>query len=204
MASYRTSLAFARLPDAALNSFAETVVTRMTGNAAFSDPPFIMMDVGAQQVLFGNAIVAAANGGKQATATKNALREHLIEMLRGDAAYVTSAAGGDLALLLSSGYDSVRTDRTRIALPQPVVEKLDNPMSTQLGLRLKPVPTAHSYEVRISYGANGWQGVGVFTSSRNIIIPDLTPGTVYTVQARAVGGTTGYSDWSNPVSRMAM
>jgi hypothetical protein len=26
----------------------------------------------------------------------------------------------------------------------------------------------------------------------------------YTVQARAVGGSTGYSDWSDPVSHMAM
>jgi chitodextrinase len=30
----------------------------------------------------------------------------------------------------------------------------------------------------------------------------LTPGTTYVFQVRAVGGSTGYSDWSNPVSRM--
>ncbi len=48
------------------------------------------------------------------------------------------------------------------------------------------------------------QAVGVFTNSRGIIVPDLTPGTVYNLQARAIGGTTGYSDWSDPVSRRAM
>jgi hypothetical protein len=204
MASYRTSLAFARLPDAALNSFAETVVAEMDANPAFPSPPVSMINLGGQQIAFAEAIVAQGQGGTQATAAKNAARETLIDMLRADAAYVTSVARNDLAKLLSSGYDAVSNNRERIVLSQPVVERLDNPMSTQLGLRLKPVPTAHSYEVRISYGAGGWQGVGVFTSSRNIIIPDLTPGTVYTVQARAVGGITGYSDWSNPVSRMAM
>ena len=30
------------------------------------------------------------------------------------------------------------------------------------------------------------------------------PGVTYTVQVRGVGGTTGYSDWSDPVSHMAM
>jgi hypothetical protein len=54
----------------------------------------------------------------------------------------------------------------------------------------------------MSYGANGWQAVGTFTNSRRIVLENLTPGTTYTVQARAVG-TTGYSEWSDPVSRMA-
>lgn len=31
----------------------------------------------------------------------------------------------------------------------------------------------------------------------------LVPGTTYELQLRSVGGTTGYSDWSDPVSRMA-
>ena len=27
---------------------------------------------------------------------------------------------------------------------------------------------------------------------------------VYSVQTRAVGGSTGYSDWSNPISHMVL
>jgi hypothetical protein len=37
-----------------------------------------------------------------------------------------------------------------------------------------------------------------------VVIAGLTPGVVYTLLARAVGGLTGYSDWSDPVSHMAM
>jgi hypothetical protein len=85
-----------------------------------------------------------------------------------------------------------------------VIDRIDNPMSTQLGLRLQPVPTAAAYEVRVRYGANGWEAVGIFTQARSIIIEGRTPGTVYEVQARAVGGSTGYSDWSDPVSHMSL
>jgi len=77
-------------------------------------------------------------------------------------------------------------------------------MSTQLALRLKPVNNARAYEVRLSYGPNGWHAAGVFTQARRIVLNDLTPGTTYNIQARAVGGSTGYSDWSDPVSHMAL
>lgn len=204
MATYRTSLAFTRLSDSPLNSFAENVVLKMTANTAYPTPTVPLTAVTGAQLAFSNAINAAKNGGKQATAAKNARREALTALLRQNAAYVQSVAGEDLEMLLSSGFEAVTNSRTRIMLPQPVVERVENTQSTKLGLRLTPVPTARAYEVRISQGNGVWQQVGVFTYSRPILIENLTPGTIYTVQARAVGGTTGYSDWSDPVSHMAM
>jgi len=52
-------------------------------------------------------------------------------------------------------------------------------------------------------GAQPWQNAGVYTKARGMVLADLTPGATYEVQVRAVGGTTGYSDWSDPVSHMA-
>ena len=204
MPTYRTSLAFTRLSDAPWTSFAENTVAKLTGNPVFPTPKVALATVTGTQLAFSIAINAASNGGKLATAAKNADREALIALLRQNAAYVQSVAGDDLVALLSSGYEAVSNSRTRIILPPPAVERVDNPQSTKLGLRLTPVPTARAYEVRISHGATGWQAVGVFTYSRPILIEDLTPGTTYTMQARAIGGTTGYSDWSDPVSHMAM
>jgi hypothetical protein len=40
------------------------------------------------------------------------------------------------------------------------------------------------------------------SAARKIILTSLTPGTVYNVQARAIGGSTGYSDWSDPSSHI--
>ena len=176
----------------------------MTGNPSFPTPIVSLGSLTAAQVAFNNAIGVASQGGRVATATKNAERETVLALLRQEAAYVQSVAGEDLPMLLTSGFEAVSTTRTRIILPQPVVERVENPQSTKLGLRLQPVPTARAYEVRISYGTTGWQAVGIFTYSRPILIESLTPGTTYTLQARAIGGTTGYSDWSDPVSHMAM
>ena len=50
----------------------------------------------------------------------------------------------------------------------------------------------------------GWQSGGSFTNSRSMPLNGLTPGATYTIQARAIGGSTGYSDWSDPVSHMCM
>jgi hypothetical protein len=36
------------------------------------------------------------------------------------------------------------------------------------------------------------------------VFPNLTPGTIYTMQVRAVGGSTGMGDWSDPISHMAI
>jgi hypothetical protein len=44
----------------------------------------------------------------------------------------------------------------------------------------------------------------IFTQARKITLPGLTPGQVYSVQSRAIGGSTGYSDWSDPISHMVI
>jgi len=57
----------------------------------------------------------------------------------------------------------------------------------------------------IAHQASGaWQSGGLFTNSRSMPLNGLTPGTNYSLDVRAVGGSTGYSDWSDPVSHMSM
>ena len=49
-----------------------------------------------------------------------------------------------------------------------------------------------------------WQSGGLFTNSRSIPVNGLTPGANYNFQVRAIGGATGYSDWSDPVGHVSM
>ena len=63
---------------------------------------------------------------------------------------------------------------------------IDNGMSTQLVVRLQGVDNARAYEMQVKNGTGGWQPAGVFT------------------QARGVGGSMGYSDWSDPGSHMVI
>jgi hypothetical protein len=76
-------------------------------------------------------------------------------------------------------------------------------------VRVTPIKNARTYELQFALmGAGGvpgpWQDGGLHTDSRAIPIDGLTPGQTYMVQVRAIGGSTGHSDWSDPVSHMAV
>ncbi|MGN6552749.1 MAG: hypothetical protein ACTHLW_03335 [Verrucomicrobiota bacterium] len=202
--NYRVSRGFGQLTITQLDTFGENVVTGLENNPAFPTPMVPVTELKDKLLAYRQAVTAAANGGKVEIAIRNAAQDTLLAALRQEAAYVESVAGDDLPTLLSSGFQSVNTNRTQIPLPKPVVERVDNPGTTQLALRLQSVPTARAYEVRISYGDSGWQGAGVFTKARLILLENLTPGTTYTIQVRAIGGSTGSSDWSDPSSHMAL
>jgi hypothetical protein len=76
-------------------------------------------------------------------------------------------------------------------------------------LKAAAVPRAKFYEVRMAaVNAGGdpgpWQNLDLLSKSKGITIGKLTPGTTYTFQVRSLGGSTGYSEWSNSVSRMCL
>lgn len=52
-------------------------------------------------------------------------------------------------------------------------------------------------------GTQEWRNAGVFTKARGMLLEGLLPGQMYEIQVRAVGGSTGYSDWSDPIMHMA-
>jgi multidrug efflux pump subunit AcrA (membrane-fusion protein) len=204
MSNYRVNLGFAEYPDAGLDEFTSNIIASLTGNAGFPTPPITLADLGALQTAFENALTAAAQGGRQLTAAKNAARESLVTALRKTAAYVQTLAGQDIALLLSSGFLANSTSKTQTPLATPNIVEIDNGMSTQLVVRLQGVDNARAYEVQVKNGTGGWVPAGVFTQARGIVVSGLTPGNTYSVQTRGVGGSTGYSDWSDPVSHMVM
>ena len=201
--NYRVSLAFANLSDALLDEFTAKVVADLTGNALFPAPPVTATALGAAQAAFHTAVIIAQGGGKVPTAIKNDRRVTLETALRQDASYVQALAAQDLPGLLSSGFEAVSTNRTPAPLPAPVISSLENAPDHQVIVRLGPVANAKSYEVQRKNGA-GWEAVGVFGSTRGIVLAGFTPGQVYEVRVRAVGGSLKYSEWSQPVSVMAV
>jgi hypothetical protein len=203
MSRYRVSLAFSKLSDADLDEFASNVIISLTGNPSFPTPSVPIIALTPGQVGFHTALLAAANGGKLLTEAKNQKRGILVDMLRQEATYVQGIASQNLLILLSSGFDANSTNRASIQLDTPAVVGLENGLSSQLVLRMQPVANAKSYEVQTKNGG-GWTPAGIFTQARRITLPGLTPGQVYSVQSRAIGGATGYSDWNGPVSHMVM
>src|ERR1035438_8392694 len=112
MSRYRVSLSFTNLSDADLDEFAGNTIISLTGNTSFPTPSVPMIALTAGQTGFHSALLAAANGGKVLTATKNQKRGILEDMLRQEASYVQGIASQSLPMLLSSGFDANSTNQS--------------------------------------------------------------------------------------------
>jgi hypothetical protein len=183
------------------------IIKGLTDNPAFPSPPVDLKAVQAAVDELNAAIAAQAHGGMAATAEKNNRKADLIRIMRKLKHYVEDNCGDDIAVLLSSGFQAAQYTRNRTPLMNPAIHGIDIGNSGELVLKLTPIARAKCYEVRwATVGANNtpgsWQPAGLFTVARSLKIAGLIPGTTYVFQVRAVGGSTGYSDWSNPVSRM--
>ena len=200
----RVSFGFGRLPDTELDNFAQGVIDALTGNAAFPTPPVTPANLQTATDDFTAKMAAAQTGGPPETAAKNNSRQTLVTMLRDVAAYVQIRCNNDAAILLSSGFQMQSTNRAQVELTQPQSLSLKNGASGQLIARVDPVRGANMYEGRIKLSDGDWLP-SIFTGdSQHIIFDGLTRGKDYTVQVRALGGSTGQSDWSDPSSHMAM
>ena len=205
----RVLMDFTSMPDPSLDEFTETVINNLTGNTSFPALPVAVLVLQTLLDTFAAAIGDKAQGGTAATSAKNDARAALVDALRQDALYVQVTSNNNLTMLLTSGFQAANTNRAQTPLDQPVIGDLINGNSGELVVRMKPVANAHAYEARCAViGAGGspgpWQSGGLFTSTRNLTITGLTPGSTYTVEVRAIGGSTGYSDWSNAVTHMSM
>jgi hypothetical protein len=104
----------------------------------------------------------------------------------------------------SNGAPLSASDRVSKPLDKPIGLVLDNGNSGQLVASVGPVKNTSLYEGRIKGPTGDWLP-SVFTGdSQHIIFDGLTPGLNYTAQVRALGGSTGQSDWSDPSSHMCM
>ena len=175
------SLAFAGYSDPDLDNFAAKHVICMTDNPAFTDPTVKPVDMGTLQQTFHLAFLAAANGGTDLTAAKNEAREPLVNALRLNAAYVQGRPGLTLSVLLSSGFLSTNTNHAQSQLDTPSITGIDNGATTQLITHLTPITNSNSYQVKV-LNLDGTELKTVDCSqARNIVIPGLKPGVVYTL-----------------------
>lgn len=200
----RVSLKFVSFPDSDLVMFANRAVSHIEGNATYPDPPVNTGVITTTTANFEAAIMAASMGGPMQTAAKNALRATLEDMLRKTASYVQIQANSDMEKLLSSGFEPVSTNRVSLPLPPPVAPTVRNGFTTQLVVSVTSVVNARSYETRFKPEEGEWQQSVFTTGGRRITLGGLTPGERYTVQVRAVGGSTGLSPWSDPTTQMSL
>lgn len=204
MSMIHVSLAFTGLSDTGSDDFTQNVITKFGSGPLAPGSPVTVADLTAANGTFHTAIAAAINGGPADTAAKDNARDVVEDMLRQIALYVQGKNNGDVTVILNAGFAPTSTNRAQSQLDTPAISAITNEMSGQLVVRATPVDNAKAYQVRLTVGTNAPIDGGLFTQARRMVLTNLTPGTTYAVEVRAIGGSTGYSDWSDPVSHMAM
>jgi hypothetical protein len=204
MPRVRTSRLFGKLPDLDLSGFAGGVIVGFTANPDLADPPETPAELQTKKTAFDAAIVAAASGGKLKTALKDAARAVLIDALNKDASYVDINCNEDLAILLSSGFQPVSTNHAQQVLEAPVIiSAINGPQAGKIRLRVTGDPLRKGIQGRVKAMGGEFGPAITFKSAKEIIFTGLTAGTTYVMQLIGIGGSTGQSDWSEPVTKVA-
>jgi hypothetical protein len=203
-------LGLSKLPPAELLQEATAVYTGTNGNPAFPNPSVDMAVLKTDIDNFSSAITAALDGGKKAIAERNRLAEVLIKTLRQLGKYVEIASKDDMTTLLSSGFRAKSIGRTASSPLSESIRSINpGPNSGQLLVAIAADPDALSYEIRWgAVGAGGtppatWMSQPAGKTRPPALLTGLTPGTNYAIQVRSVTHS-GYSDWSDPVTRICM
>jgi len=204
----QASLAFTKMAAAELLSFLNAVYARIKDNPAFTlSLPFDIAVLKTAIDGYAAAVNEALDGSKKAIAERNRQREVVIKMLRQLAHHVEAASKDDLTVFLSSGFDVRLTMRARSQPVSEFIRKIDpGDNSGQLLVSVMAVPDAYSYQVRWApagtpEAASTWTTHSVGKTQPPVTIGNLTPGTAYVFQARALTDT-GFTDWSDSVTRI--
>ena len=208
---FRVSLGYKRLPVEAVPPFAGWVVSCMTGSTVYIKPPVPLVppvppdptapvDMTTRITALQVAIKNYQDGGSLALTARNVALAAVIEGLDALAFYVQTVARFDRDMMLTSGFVPVSTNRAQSKLDAPSITGIDNDAATELNVHLTTVANSYGYEVQICTGTDAWTTVKYSAQARTITLTGLTTGTVYQVRVRALGGSTGQSDWSMPGS----
>jgi len=139
-----------------LDNFTLGVINGITGNAAYPTPPVTMVNLQAARTDFTAKITAAQVGGPMDTAAKNNSRQTLLGLLRQTAGYVQINCHDDMAVLLSSGFLAMSTNRAQNALDQPQSLMIKNGTSGELVASVTPVKNTSMYEGRAKPDGGDW------------------------------------------------
>src|SRR5579884_2520611 len=190
-------LGFTNVSDQDMVSRCTAVLTGLTGNANYPNPPVDLAVYKSAIDALSAEIVESIDGSKKTIAARNKDREPVIKMYRLLGTYVEANCKEDMAIFTSSGFRPVvNTRAVAQPLPKPVIRKVEQGSNSgQLLVRIAAVPKAKCYELRYAAVANDvaetWVHVPVPTVKRAVSITGLTPGTIYSFEARALG-TLGY------------
>jgi hypothetical protein len=185
--------------------FARGVFQGLTGNTAFGTLPagaltLLGTSIDELEVAIGNV----QTGGSTETAIQEQKRLAVNQQLHKLAIFCQENCNDDPAVFKTSGFLLASTSHTSSPLPKCVLRTVTNGATTQLIAEAEPMDNATGWEARTWVGNNPPQHAECLKPTRKMTIINQIPGTLVNVQMRAQGGSTGFSDWSDPVQHMCM
>ncbi len=201
---YRTNRNYARMTDLNLFKFGSKTVEMLTGNIDLGKPPVSPADLTLKLETFKGTITAAFKGSKLQTQEKDAAREVVVVALDKNASYVDMECNNDRTILMSSGYEAVSTNRARTVLAAPDVIGSKYGQTGEIQLRVKGDRNRRAVQGRVKPLGGEFGPIVTFATSREILFKGLAAGTTYVMQLCGLGGSTGQSDWSAPVTKIAV
>jgi hypothetical protein len=186
------------------------IVKAFTGNSNFPNTPVDLNDFKSKLDAFAAAIADAKDGSKKAITFRNHLAEGIVRALKVLSFYAELNCKDDMNVYLTSGFTPRSTTKTP---PKPldptIVESVDQGVSGEFRVTMKPVARAKNYQVQHGQVGPGgatpatWTIQTVPNTKTPAVITGLTPGLTYAIQVRAYG-TLGYTEWSDSAIRMAI
>jgi len=181
------------------------ILDAMLGNTHFVNPVPTLADIGAARDTYVTA-VNALDRSRATTVARDNARAAVVQLVRDLALYVQQTSKGDMATLLTSGFPAQKSKRqpAGVLLAPQNVRLRTARISGQMLARARTVPEAKAYQWRYAtaLAPTVWTVLDPVTTA-SITLVNLTPGTNYIVQARAIG-TRGSSDWSDGATLMVV
>jgi hypothetical protein len=184
----------------AIGAFATSIVSAMTGNAAFTSPSPALATITTDIVAFEAAEAAVLSRTKGAAVTRNekllVLRNDLVHLVD----YVQEVADANPAnaqSIIESAGLSIRKTGSRI---KGALTVEPGPVSGSVKLVAKAVAHRASYEWQYSTDQKTWTVCPVTLAAKTEIV-GLTPATVYAFRMRGVT-KAGEGNWSQVVSQL--
>jgi hypothetical protein len=208
-------LGYGKVSDTDFLARLNKIHTGTFGNPAYPTPPVDEPTFKAGIDAYAAAITAAIDGSKKDLADRQKKRAEVTLMMRLVGHYVEGACKGDMTTFLTSGFEAISSTRTPPGpLEIPSITKVDPGSTGQLLATVRPVAKAKSYEIRSAPLPAGqtagappanatWTLTAATGTKPPIPINNLTPGTAYALQVRALG-KLGYTDWSDTVNRICI
>lgn len=189
------------------NFFASPYFTTAAGAPP---PPVDQATMKASNDALQAMIAAAATGAKQAITARNHAKDNSAAILDQLAIYVKVNSKGDMNAFVSSGFTPKSSTKNSTPPVSESIKKIAaGPNAGEMLVTLMRFPGAASYQLQWGVPGPGgtlptsWISMPITSIRSAILVSNLTPGTTYVFQARAVVQGK-YSDWGDPIARIAV